>query len=255
MEERTEILEESVNIIPDELKGYLEKDNEVKEKLEKVIEDLNGDIVSLNTKRVETEKEFDDRLTEFKEKLEKEKAEVFEDFRLKEQEIIDNKTKIEGIKETESKNQEKYIESLKDISNNYNSKISSIEEAIKTCKDNETLTRALEEEKNKMKDAFENEYSNRKDSLNKVLEEIGEKVEEPTIEPVIEEPVSIEPEIEEKEEVTEEPIYVTVDKSNIFEEYDTEVVSHEKREDVINVIYESKDVMEGHVFPFLESLM
>ena len=39
------------------------------------------------------------------------------------------------------------------------------------------------------------------------------------------------------------------------ETYDTEVISHEPREDVINEIYQSKDVMEGHVFPYLKSLL
>ena len=262
MEERiekdTEVLEENVYEVPEELKKYLEKDTEIKEKLENTIDDLNSEIVSLNTKRVETEKEFDDILTEFKERLEKEKAAVFEEFRIQEQGILDNKTKVESIKKEEADNKEKYVQSLKEISNVYNSKISSIEEAIKACSDNESLTKALEEEKNKMVEALENEYSNRKEALNNVLVEIGEKKEEPVVETKVTFEPTIEPSFEPKvslEPVNEDPIRVTVNKSNISEEFDTEVVSHENREDVINVIYESEDVMEGHVFPFLRSLM
>ena len=36
---------------------------------------------------------------------------------------------------------------------------------------------------------------------------------------------------------------------------DNEVVSHESREDVINVILGSEEVMEGHVFPYLNGLL
>ena len=35
---------------------------------------------------------------------------------------------------------------------------------------------------------------------------------------------------------------------------DNEVISHEPREDVINEIYQSEEVMEGQVFPYLKTL-
>ena len=44
--------------------------------------------------------------------------------------------------------------------------------------------------------------------------------------------------------------------SNDYDLFDeNEVVEHENREDVISEIYQSKDVMEEHVFPYLRSLI
>lgn len=282
MEEKVNIEEEVLesNTLPDELKVYLEKDNEVIDKLDSVIVGLDSDLALLNNQKEQTEQDFEDRLNEFKEKLTKEKEEAFEEFSKKEQDIIDRKEKIESIKLEEQGKQVNYIDSLKDISSKCNSKISSIEDAIRACEDNESLSRALEEEKNKMEELLIQECNKRKDDLNSVLVEIGEQEEE-TPEEVSEETQSyelpsfetepeVEPEVEaepEQEFEYEEPsidLNNEVEETNVTpinnfdlfdEEYDNEVVSHETRKDVISVIYESEDVMEGHVFPYLKSLM
>ena len=39
---------------------------------------------------------------------------------------------------------------------------------------------------------------------------------------------------------------------DIYDE--NEIVSHEPRPDIINEIYESEDIMENHVFPYLRSV-
>ncbi len=281
MKEKINIEEEVLeSTVPEELKVYLEKDNEVIDKLGNVISGLDSDLELLSNQKEQTEKDFEDRLNEFKEQLTKEKEEAFEEFSKKEQDILDRKEQIESIKLEEQGKQVNYIDSLKDISAKCNSKISSIEDAIRACEGNETLTKALEEEKEKMNELLEQEYNKRKESLNSVLKEIGEKVEEETPKEVSEETQSfelpkfdeeyndeielnkptfennIEPEINNFDYNTSIEPEVTPNNIDLFnEEYDNEVVSHETRKDVISVIYESEDVMEGHVFPYLKSLM
>ena len=51
-----------------------------------------------------------------------------------------------------------------------------------------------------------------------------------------------------------EPKIENVVSSNFNLMDDNEVVEHESRKDVIAEIYQSKDVMEGHVFPYLKGL-
>ena len=262
----TEVLESTPNIIPEELKVYLEKDEEVLNKLDGVISGLEEDIVNLNNEKEESEKDFEARLEEFKEQLSREKEEAFNNFAKREQDILEHKSDIEKLKLDQQGKQVNYIESLNKISSEYKSKISSIEEAIKACEDNDTLTKALEEETQKMNNSLEDAYDARKGELSDVLKTIGE--EEPVVEetPSYEEPTyeeendipSIELDVPDVSIPEVTPSFDTpIDNSlNIYEEeYDTEVVSHEPRKDVINVIYESEDVMEGHVFPFLRSLV
>lgn len=279
MEENINVEEEVLesNVLPEELKKYLDKDTEVIEKLDGVIVSLDSDIELLNNQKDATEKEFEDRLNEFKEKLAKEKEDAFDEFSRKEQDILDKKAKIENLKLEQQGKQVNFIDALKDISSKCNSKISSIEDAIKACEDNSTLNKALEEEKNKMEELLNDEYGKRKEELNNVLVEIGEQREEepsevdeytqsfelPNYEEDYEEETNYDDNYEDNYVVPEEEVnnYVpedipTEDNFNIInEEYDNEVVSHETRKDVIDVIYESEDVMEGHVFPYLKSLM
>ena len=198
-----------------------------------------------------------ERLKEFTENLEKEKEEVFNNISNKEKEIEDEKSRVESIKLKEQGNQVNFVDSLVEISNKFNSKISSIEDAIKACEDNDTLTKALEEEKNKLEDSLEKEYASRKEDLAKVLEDVGIKKEEPK--PVVEEKESM-PDIDidfNVPDYTEEPVVEHVVDPGYLNnmEDENEVVEHEPSEDVINEIYQSKDVMEGHVFPYLKSIM
>ena len=270
MEENINVEEEVLESnVPEELKKYLDKDNEVIEKLDGVIVSLDSDIALLNNQKDDAEKDFEERLNEFKEKITKEKEEAFEEFSKKEQEILDKKEKIENIKLEQQGKQVNYIDALKDISSKCNSKITSIEEAIKACEDNETLSKALEEEKDKMEELLIEESRKRSIELDDVLEDIGEKKEEEIPAEVSEETQSYElPRLDDidLDETNDEPVTYdepigninipSVENFSIPEEsYDTEVVDHENKKDVISVIYESEDVMEGHVFPFLKSLM
>lgn len=258
-EEQEEVLE---NTIPEELHTYLEADEETLEKVEKVLNDLDERMDSLQNEKVESEKNFDDRLEEFKQMIAKEKEEAFNEFAKREEEIDAEKSRVESIKLSEQSKQVNYIDTLKEISEEYSSKINSIEEAIKACEDNETLSKALEEEKNKLEEALSNEYESRKEELNKVLVDIG--IEEKTVskpnkkEIEIEEPkinLDIDPDtIINLDFRTSEEKEKDLLKNNFEESYDNEVVSHEPREDVINEIYQSEDVMEGHVFPYLRSI-
>ena len=235
-EEQEEVLE---NTIPEELKKYLEADENALGEIENVLNILDERMTSLNNEKEKKKKSFEDRLEEFKQSLAKEKEDTFNEFAKREQDIDAEKAKIESIKLEEQAKQVNYIDSLKEISSKYSSKINSIEEAIKACEDNDTLNKALEEEKNKLLESLSNEYNERKEALNKVLTEIGIK-EEPKVEEKVNEPV-----------IEQQPII----NNNVVIEDENEVISHEPREDVINEIYGSEDVMEGHVFPYLKSVM
>ena len=94
----TEVLESTPNIIPEELKVYLEKDEEVLNKLDGVISGLEEDIVNLNNEKEESEKDFEARLEEFKEQLSREKEDAFNKFAKREQDILEHKSDIEKLK-------------------------------------------------------------------------------------------------------------------------------------------------------------
>lgn len=256
----TEVLETNEIIIPKELNEYLESDNAFIAKYAEKVNEVNNRLSDLSKERDEKEKEFERRLEEFKRSLEEEIKESDKLFNDREKELNDEKAKIESVKSEEESKKERYIELLTSISDKFNSKISSIKTAIEVASDNDSLKKALEEEQNKLKEALDNESENRKSELNNALNLIGinseEKVESSKKEIKIEE--------ETKDSFNEEEynkfmdiLNSEIDRIEKTKEtnYDTEVIMHESREDVINDIYGSEEVMEGHVFPYLNGLI
>ncbi len=239
----TEVLETNEIVVPKELSEYLEEDEKALEIFNTKIEDVVSREAELKNEIEEKEKEFERRLEEFKASLEKEKEDQAKIFSDRESELSKEKENLESIKSEQESKKQSYISSLMNINDAYASKMGLIKNAIDIASDNESLKRALEEEQEKLNDDLSKEYENRKTELSTVLESIGEKKEEP----VIEEP-----------KVTEVPVEepTVIPTSEIIETHDdNEVVSHESREDVINEIYGSKEVMEGHVFPYLNGLI
>ena len=234
----TEVLETNEIIVPSELTEYLSED-------EKVLETLKGKISAIVSKEddlkkeiEDKQKEFEERLEEFKKSLEQEKEEQAKVFSDRADELSKEKERINSIKSEQETKKQSYISSLISISESYDSKINSIKGAIDIAPDNDSLKKALEEEQTKLNDDLSKELENRKTEINSVLESVGEKKEEPKVTEI---PI-------------EEPTITPVDQ--ILESHDdNEVVSHESREDVINVILGSEEVMEGHVFPYLNGLL
>lgn len=234
----TEVLETNEIIVPSELTEYLKDD-------EKALETLNGKISSIVSKEEDLkkeiedkQKEFEERLEEFKKSLEKEKEEQAKIFSDRADDLSKEKDRINSIKSEQESKKQSYISSLININDSYESKINSIKGAIDIAPDNDSLKKALEEEQEKLNNDLSKELEKRKTEINKVLESVGETVEEPKVTEI---PV-------------EEPEVTPIDQ--IIESHDdNEVVSHESREDVINVILGSEEVMEGHVFPYLNGLL
>ena len=234
----TEVLETNEIIVPSELTEYLSED-------EKVLETLKGKISAIVSKEddlkkeiEDKQKEFEERLEEFKKSLEQEKEEQAKVFSDRADELSKEKERINSIKSEQETKKQSYISSLISISESYDSKINSIKGAIDIAPDNDSLKKALEEEQTKLNDDLSKELENRKTEINSVLESVGEKKEEPKVTEI---PI-------------EEPTITPVDE--LIESHDdNEVVSHESREDVINVILGSEEVMEGHVFPYLNGLL
>ena len=234
----TEVLETNEIIVPSELTEYLKDD-------EKALETLNGKISSIVSKEEDLkkeiedkQKEFEERLEEFKKSLEKEKEEQAKIFSDRSDDLSKEKDRINSIKSEQESKKQSYISSLININDSYESKINSIKGAIDIAPDNDSLKKALEEEQEKLNNDLSKELEKRKTEINKVLESVGETVEEPKVTEI---PV-------------EEPEVTPIDQ--IIESHDdNEVVSHESREDVINVILGSEEVMEGHVFPYLNGLL
>ena len=236
------ILDVNEGSLPVELNIYLEADNNAETKIDEKISYLDEQMANLNNEKEESERSFEERLNKFKEELTKEKELAFENFSQRERNIIEEKDKVVGIKAEEQANRTSYINSLIDISNEYDSKISSVQDAINACGESDTLHKALNEEVDKKSEKLEEAYKVRKINLDNVLMSIGQKsqvVEEPKIEETntYEEEVNYMPPVEEP-----------------TESYENEIVSHEPREDVINDLFQSEEVMEGHVFPFLKSI-
>lgn len=234
----TEVLETNEIIVPSELTEYLKDD-------EKALETLNDKISSIVTKEEDLKKEIEDkqkefekRLEEFKKSLEKEKEEQAKIFSDRADDLSKEKDRINSIKSEQESKKQSYISSLININDSYESKINSIKGAIDIAPDNDSLKKALEEEQEKLNNDLSKELEKRKTEINKVLESVGETVEEPKVTEI---PV-------------EEPEVTPIDQ--IIESHDdNEIVSHESREDVINVILGSEEVMEGHVFPYLNGLL
>lgn len=264
-EETEEIENVDINI-PEELEKYLKEDTSAFEKFDSTIADLEDSIKSLNEERERTKADFEKRLNEFKEQLDKEKEEIMSDYAEKEEDLVEEKTRVESIKVEEQGNQVNYIDSLKAILDKYNKKMDSITSAIQTCKDNDTLTQALEEEKDKLEKDLDAEYDERKKELEDVLESIGIEPEPVTptytIDPDTEinldfrTPEEIEREMlldkESKETSRDFDIDLTNSNFNLMD--DNEVIEHESRKDVISEIYQSKEIMEEHVFKYLKGL-
>ena len=234
----TEVLETNEIIVPSELTEYLKDD-------EKALETLNGKISSIVSKEEDLkkeiedkQKEFEERLEEFKKALEQEKADQAKIFSDRSDDLSKEKDRINSIKSEQESKKQSYISSLININDSYESKINSIKGAIDIAPDNDSLKKALEEEQEKLNNDLSKELEKRKTEINKVLESVGETVEEPKATEI---PV-------------EEPEVTPIDQ--IIESHDdNEIVSHESREDVINVILGSEEVMEGHVFPYLNGLL
>lgn len=236
----TEVLETNEIIVPSELLEYLKDDEKALETLNSKIEGIVSKEEDLKKEIADKEKEFEDRLEEFKKTLEKEKEEQAKIFSDRELALSNEKENIESIKSEQESKKQSYISSLININESYASKINSIQGAIDIAPDNDSLKKALEEEQEKLKEDLSKELESRKTEINNALSSIGEKE-------VVEEPKVTEIPIEEPEVTSVDQIIESHD--------DNEVVSHESREDVINVILGSEEVMEGHVFPYLNGLL
>ena len=234
----TEVLETNEIIVPSELTEYLSEDEKVLETLKGKISDIVSKEDDLKKEIEDKQKEFEDRLEEFKKSLEQEKEEQAKIFSDRADELSKEKERIESIKSEQEARKESYISSLININDAFESKMSSIKSAIDIAPDNDSLKKALEEEQEKLKEDLSKEFETRKTEINSVLESVGEKKEEPKVTEI---PI-------------EEPTITPVDQ--ILESHDdNEVVSHESKRDVIDVIYGSEEVMEGQVFPYLNGLL
>lgn len=240
----TEVLETNEVIVPNELLEYLNEDEKAVEIYDNRIQDIVNKESDLAKEIEEKEKEFETRLEEFKANLEKEKEDQAKIFSDRAEELSKEKEKIESVKSEQETKKQSYISSLIKINDLYNSKIDSIKSAIDVAPDNDMLKKAIEEEQEKQKADLEKEFANRRIEINSALESVGEKKEEPVVEESIVNEIPI-------EEPVITPIEAVIEESHD----DNEVVSHESREDVINEIYGSEEVMEGHVFPYLKGLL
>jgi chromosome segregation ATPase len=237
----TEVLETNEIIVPNELTEYLKEDEKAVETFDKKISGLVSKEEDLTKEIEDKEKEFENRLEEFKNALEKEKEEQAKIFSDRAKELADEKARIESIKSEQEIKKQAYISTLINLNDDYTSKINSIKGAIDIAPDNDSLKKALEEEQEKLQEDLSKEAETRKTEIDKALESVGEKKEEPV---VVEEP-----------KVTEIPVEIPVETPIVEVHEDNEVVAHEPREDVINEIYGSEEVMEGHVFPYLNGLL
>ena len=252
----TEILETNELVIPKELNEYLESDNNAFSKIAEKINEISNKLIDLSKEKDDKEKEFEKRLEEFKIKLEEEIKDSDKLFDDREKELNDEKSRIESIKSEQESKKEKYVETLKNISDKYSSKISSIKTAIEACADNDSLKKALEEEETRLKEDLDSEAVNRNNELNGALDLIGinEVKKETKVEENKQESFSDE-EYNKFMDILNSEISRIEASKQVIESSNNEVVMHEASEDVINEIYVSEEVMEGHVFPYLKGLL
>lgn len=182
-----ELKENKSEVLDENLKGFMSKDEEVSKLLEDKIGEIDSETEKLNAKEEEIRDLEEssrekismdaspDELIEIAEKIKSAQSELSD--------INDNLEKLENerkeLEETKSNIEEtkkEYIKNLSEANSDYQNQISKIEDAIAVC-DNPSLKQVLEDVKNEKERKLASLQENRNNELDIVLNPTGESVE------------------------------------------------------------------------------
>lgn len=258
-----ELKENKSEVIDENLKGFMSKDEEVSKLLEDKIGEIDSETEKLNAKEEEIRELEEssrekismdaspDELIEIAGKIKSAQSELSE-MNANIEKLENERKELEETKNNVEETKKEYIKNLSDANSNYQNQISKIEDAIAVC-DNPSLKQVLEDVKNekerKLASLQENRNNELKTALNPAIESVEPKKE------VKEEKVdNVNPIINTEINVLDEPIINEPETNNleipkIEPEIDIPVVNEE------NAIQNTEDQVKEDSMIGLDSIL
>lgn len=258
-----ELKENKSEVIDENLKGFMSKDEEVSKLLEDKIGEIDSETEKLNAKEEEIRELEEssrekismdaspDELIEIAGKIKSAQSELSE-INANIEKLENEKKELEETKNNVEETKKEYIKNLSDANSDYQNQISKIEDAIAVC-DNPSLKQVLEdvkkEKERKLASLQESRNNELKTALNKEIESVEPKEE------VKEEKVdNVNPIINTEINVLDEPIINEPETNNleipkIEPEIDIPVVNEE------NAIQNTEDQVKEDSMIGLDSIL
>lgn len=258
-----ELKENKSEVIDENLKGFMSKDEEVSKLLEDKIGEIDSETEKLNEKEEEIRELEEsnrekismdaspDELIEIAGKIKSAQSELSE-INANIEKLENERKELEETKNNVEETKKEYIKNLSDANSDYQNQISKIEDAIAVC-DNPSLKQVLEdvkkEKERKLASLQESRNNELKTALNPAIESVEQKEE------VKEEKVdNIDPIINTEINVLDEPIINETETNNleipkIEPEIDIPVVNEE------NTIQNTEDQVKEDPMIGLDSIL
>ena len=258
-----ELKENKSEVIDENLKGFMSKDEEVSKLLEDKIGEIDSETEKLNAKEEEIRELEEssrekismdaspDELIEIAGKIKSAQSELSE-INANIEKLENERKELEETKNNVEETKKEYIKNLSDANSDYQNQISKIEDAIAVC-DNPSLKQVLEdvkkEKERKLASLQESRNNELKTALNPAIESVEQKEE------VKEEKVdNIDPIINTEINVLDEPIINETETNNleipkIEPEIDIPVVNEE------NAIQNTEDQVKEDPMIGLDSIL
>ena len=258
-----ELKENKSEVIDENLKSFMSKDEEVSKLLEDKIGEIDSETEKLNAKEEEIRELEEssrekismdaspDELIEIAGKIKSAQSELSE-INANIEKLENERKELEETKNNVEETKKEYIKNLSDANSDYQNQISKIEDAIAVC-DNPSLKQVLEdvkkEKERKLASLQESRNNELKTSLNPAIESVEQKEE------VKEEKVdNIDPIINTEINVLDEPIINETETNNleipkIEPEIDIPVVNEE------NTIQNTEDQVKENPMIGLDSIL
>ena len=258
-----ELKENKSEVIDENLKGFMSKDEEVSKLLEDKIGEIDSETEKLNAKEEEI-KELEessrekismdaspDELIEIAGKIKSAQSELSE-INANIEKLENERKELEETKNNVEETKKEYIKNLSDANSDYQNQISKIEDAIAVC-DNPSLKQVLEDVKNEKERKLASLQENRNNELEIVLNPAIESV-EPKEEVKEEKVDNIDPITNIEMNVSDEPIINEPEINNleipkIEPEIDIPVVNEE------NTIQNTEDQVKEDSMIGLDSIL
>lgn len=258
-----ELKENKSEVIDENLKGFMSKDEEVSKLLEDKIGEIDSETKKLNAKEEEIRELEEssrekismdaspDELIEIAGKIKSAQSELSE-INANIEKLENERKELEETKNNVEETKKEYIKNLSDANSDYQNQISKIEDAIAVC-DNPSLKQVLEDVKKEKERKLESLQESRNNELKTALNPATESV-EPKKEVKEEKVDNVDPIINTEMNVLDEPIINEPETNNleipkIEPEIDIPVVNEE------NTIQNTEDQVKENPMIGLDSIL
>lgn len=258
-----ELKENKSEVIDENLKGFMSKDEEVSKLLEDKIGEIDSETEKLNEKEEEIRELEEssrekismdaspDELIEIAGKIKSAQSELSE-INANIEKLENERKELEETKNNVEETKKEYIKNLSDANSDYQNQISKIEDAIAVC-DNPSLKQVLEdvkkEKERKLASLQESRNNELKTALNPAIESVGpkEEVKEEkvdNVDPIINTEINVSDEL-----IINEPETNNLEIPKIEPEIDIPVVNEE------NAIQNTEDQVKEDPMIGLDSIL